>query len=199
MIVRRVVLLAVSLLVAGYLAVTVAQVVLEGRSRAIPPVDAVVVMGAAQYDGRPSAQLASRLDHVVTLWKMGGVGRVVVTGGSRPGDRFSEAAASEEYLLARGVPRSSIDSEDQGTTTWESMQEVEAMLDADASMIIVTDPHHGLRSRLIAEEAGFTDVAVSTTPTSVVSGWTSVRRHLVESAGVAVGRLVGFERLSGRG
>lgn len=199
MIVRRVVLLAVPLLVAGYLAVTLAQVVLEGRSRAIPPVDAVVVMGAAQYDGRPSAQLASRLDHVVTLWEMGGVGRVVVTGGSRPGDRFSEAAASEEYLVARGVPRSSIDSEDQGTTTWESMQEVEAMLDADASMIIVTDPHHGLRSRLIAEEAGFTDVAVSTTPTSVVSGWTSVRRHLVESAGVAVGRLVGFERLSGRG
>lgn len=199
MIVRRVVLLAVPLLVAGYLAVTLAQVVLEGRSRAIPPVDAVVVMGAAQYDGRPSAQLASRLDHVVTLWEMGGVGRVVVTGGSRPGDRFSEAAASEEYLVARGVPRSSIDSEDQGTTTWESMQEVEAMVDADASMIIVTDPHHGLRSRLIAEEAGFTDVAVSTTPTSVVSGWTSVRRHLVESAGVAVGRLVGFERLSGRG
>ena len=199
MIVRRVVLLAVPLLVAAYLAVTLAQVVLEGRSRAIPPVDAVVVMGAAQYDGRPSAQLASRLDHVVTLWETGGVGRVVVTGGSRPGDRFSEAAASEEYLVARGVPRLSIDSEDQGTTTWESMQEVEAMVDADASMIIVTDPHHGLRSRLIAEEAGFTDVAVSTTPTSVVSGWTSVRRHLVESAGVAVGRLVGFERLSGRG
>ena len=199
MIVRRVVLLAVPLLVAAYLAVTLAQVVLEGRSRAIPPVDAVVVMGAAQYDGRPSAQLASRLDHVVTLWEMGGVGRVVVTGGSRPGDRFSEAAASEEYLVARGVPRSSIVSEDRGATTWESMQEVEAMLDADASMIIVTDPHHGLRSRLIAEEAGFTDVAVSTTPTSVVSGWTSVRRHLVESAGVAVGRLVGFERLSGRG
>ena len=199
MIVRRVVLLAVPLLVASYLAVTVAQVVLEGRSRALPPVDAVVVMGAAQYDGRPSAQLASRLDHVVTLWEMGGVGRVVVTGGSRPGDRFSEAAVSEEYLVARGVPRSSIVSEDRGATTWESMQEVEAMLDADASMIIVTDPHHGLRSRLIAEEAGFADVAVSTTPTSVVSGWTSVRRHLVESAGVALGRLVGFERLSGRG
>ena len=196
---RRVVLLAVPLLVASYLAVTVAQVVLEGRSRALPPVDAVVVMGAAQYDGRPSAQLASRLDHVVTLWEMGGVGRVVVTGGSRPGDRFSEAAVSEEYLVARGVPRSSIVSEDRGATTWESMQEVEAMLDADASMIIVTDPHHGLRSRLIAEEAGFADVAVSTTPTSVVSGWTSVRRHLVESAGVALGRLVGFERLSGRG
>ena len=199
MIVRRVVLLAVPLLVASYLAVTAAQVVLEGRSRALPPVDAVVVMGAAQYDGRPSAQLASRLDHVVTLWEMGGVGRVVVTGGSRPGDRFSEAAVSEEYLVARGVPRSSIVSEDRGATTWESMQEVEAMLDADASMIIVTDPHHGLRSRLIAEEAGFADVAVSTTPTSVVSGWTSVRRHLVESAGVALGRLVGFERLSGRG
>lgn len=199
MIVRRLVLFAVPVLIAGYLAVTVAQVVLTGRSRALPPVDAVVVMGAAQYDGRPSAQLAARLDHVVTLWETGGVGRVVVTGGSRPGDRFSEAAASEEYLVERGVPRSSILSEDQGTTTWESMRGVADLLGAGDSVIVVTDAHHGLRSRLIAEEFGFRGVEVSTTPTSVVTGWTSLRRHLVESAGVALGRLIGFERLSGRG
>ena len=196
---RRLVLLAVPVVVAGYLAVTVAQVVLTGRSRALPPVDAVVVMGAAQYDGRPSAQLAARLDHVVTLWEMGGVGQVVVTGGSRPGDRFSEAEASQEYLVARGVPRSSILSEDRGTTTWESMRGVTDLLESDASVIVVTDPHHALRSRLTAEEFGLEGVEVSTTPTSVVTGWTSVRRHLIESVGVAIGRLVGFERLSGRG
>ena len=82
------------LAVALYAAGTLAQVILTGRSRAMPPADVVVVMGAAQYDGRPSAQLASRLDHVVTLWEAGGVDRIVVTGGSQPGDRFSEAEAS---------------------------------------------------------------------------------------------------------
>jgi len=187
------------LAVALYAAGTLAQVILTGRSRVMPPTDVVVVMGAAQYDGRPSAQLAARLDHVVTLWEAGGVGRIVVTGGSQPGDRFSEAAASAAYLEGLGVPASMVLAEDRGTTTWESMQEVADLIDADASMIIVTDPHHGLRSRLIAEEAGFTDVSVSTTPTSVVSGLTSVRRHLVEAGGVALGRVVGFERLSGRG
>ena len=187
------------LAVALYAAGTLAQVILTGRSRVMPPADVVVVMGAAQYDGRPSAQLASRLDHVVTLWEAGGVDRIVVTGGSQPGDRFSEAEASATYLEAFGVPAAVVLSEDRGTTTWESMQEVATLIDADSSMIIVTDPHHGLRSRLIAEEAGFTDVAVSTTPTSVVGGWTSARRHLVEAGGVALGRVVGFERLSGRG
>lgn len=195
---RRVAIL-LGLAVALYAAGTLAQVILTGRSRVMPPTDVVVVMGAAQYDGRPSAQLAARLDHVVTLWEAGGVGRIVVTGGSQPGDRFSEAAASAAYLEGLGVPASMVLAEDRGTTTWESMQEVADLIDADASMIIVTDPHHGLRSRLIAEEAGFTDVSVSTTPTSVVSGLTSVRRHLVEAGGVALGRIVGFERLSGRG
>jgi len=195
---RRVAIL-LGLAVALYAAGTLAQVILTGRSRVMPPTDVVVVMGAAQYDGRPSAQLAARLDHVVTLWEAGGVGRIVVTGGSQPGDRFSEAAASAAYLEALGVPASMVLAEDRGTTTWESMQEVATLIDADASMIIVTDPHHGLRSRLIAEEAGFTDVSVSTTPTSVVSGLASVRRQLVEAGGVALGRVVGFERLSGRG
>lgn len=199
MIVGRRVAILLGLAVALYAAGTLAQVILTGRSRAMPPADVVVVMGAAQYDGRPSAQLASRLDHVVTLWEAGGVDRIVVTGGSQPGDRFSEAEASATYLEAFGVPKAVVLSEDRGTTTWESMQEVATLIDADASMIIVTDPHHGLRSRLIAEEAGFTDVAVSTTPTSVVGGWTSARRHLVEAGGVALGRVVGFERLSGRG
>ena len=199
MIVGRRVAILLGLALALYAAGTLAQVILTGRSRAMPPADVVVVMGAAQYDGRPSGQLASRLDHVVTLWEAGGVDRIVVTGGSQPADRFSEAEASATDLGAFGVPAAGVLSEDRGTTTWESMQEVATLIDADASMIIVTDPHHGLRSRLIAEEAGFTDVAVSTTPTAVVGGGTSARRHLVEAGGVALGRVVGFERLSGRG
>lgn len=184
-----------------YYAVTLAQVVLVGRERAVPPADAVVVLGAAQYDGRPSAQLAARLDHAVTLWESGGIDTVVVTGGGRPGDRFTEAEAARRYLVAAGVPESTILAEATGTTTWESMVGVVEVVAGRGieSMILVTDPHHALRSRLIAEELGLTGVVTSSTPSTVVGGVTAVRRHLVEAGGVAIGRVIGFERLSGRG
>ncbi|MEY2974150.1 MAG: hypothetical protein RIR49_570 [Actinomycetota bacterium] len=185
----------------GYYVVTLVQVVVAGRERAVPPVDVVVVLGAAQYDGRPSAQLAARLDHAVTLWDSGGVGTIVVTGGGRPGDRFTEAEAARRHLVGAGVPAEVILAEDTGTTTWESMVGVAEVLDGVdvGSVILVTDPHHALRSRLIAEELGLVGVATSSTPTSVVRGGAAVRRHLVEAGGVAIGRVIGFERLSGRG
>ena len=71
-------------------------------------------MGAAQYDGRPSPQLAARLDHVVELWQQGLAPLVVVTGGKQPGDRFTEAEASADYLVDRGVPAEAIVQEASG-------------------------------------------------------------------------------------
>ncbi|HEY5663945.1 MAG TPA: YdcF family protein [Ilumatobacter sp.] len=183
--------------VGGYYAVTLFQVVQAGRVQGAPTVDAIVVLGAAQYDGRPSPQLAARLDHVVTLWRDGAAPQVVVTGGKLPGDRFTEAEASRRYLVGRGVPDGAILIENTGTTTYESLAGVAAQLLPAGldEVLLVTDPYHALRSRLIASEVGMTP-AVSPTPTSVVRGWASVRRHLAEAAGVAVGRVIGFERLS---
>ncbi len=83
---------AVIVAVLGYFAVSYLQVWSTGRSDQARPVDAIVVMGAAQYDGDPSPQLAARLDHVAELWPQGLAPLVVVTGGNRPGDRFTEAA-----------------------------------------------------------------------------------------------------------
>lgn len=184
-----------------YLLATIVQVTAVGRQRAMPPSDAVVVLGAAQYDGRPSAQLAARLDHVVTLWSAGGIGSVIVTGGSQPGDRFTEAEASRRYLVEHGVPDEVILEESIGSTTYESMQGVAAIVENRhiSSVLLVTDPHHALRSRIIAQRSGIPNVSVSTTPTSVVGGWEAARRHVVEAGGVALGRLIGFGRLSGIG
>ena len=93
---RRIVGAAAIAVVLGltYFLITLAQVWLTGRTDDDGPVDAIVVMGAAQYDGRPSPQLAARLDHVVELWPTGVAPLVVVTGGNIPGDRFTEAEAS---------------------------------------------------------------------------------------------------------
>ena len=195
------VLLAIALLLttAGlYYAVSFWQVRSVGQSDQAGPVDAIVVMGAAQYDGRPSPQLAARLDHAVDLWNLGLAPTVITTGGNLPGDRFTEAEASADYLVERGVPTTAILLENSGSTSYESLESVADMaaLRGLDTVLIVTDPYHALRSRLIAEELGMTSY-VSPTPYSVVSGWSSLRRHLGEAAGVALGRVIGFDRLSG--
>lgn len=182
----------------AYYLVSLYQVWSTGRADEDRQVDAIVVLGAAQYDGRPSPQLAARLDHVVTLWQEGRAPLVAVTGGKLPADRFTEAEASAAYLVERGVAASAIVQEDAGTNTYESLAaiaEILAQRGAD-EVIVVTDPYHMLRSLLTAREAGLTAFA-SATPTSVVGGGESFRRHLQEAGGVAVGRIIGFERLSG--
>jgi uncharacterized SAM-binding protein YcdF (DUF218 family) len=196
--VRRALLAGALVLIAvlGYYLVSLYQVWSTGRADQARPVDAIVVMGAAQYDGEPSPQLAARLDHVVELWPQGIAPLVVVTGGNQPGDRFTEAEASARYLVARGVPNDAVVLENEGGNSYESLEGVAGLLGERglSDVLIVTDPYHSLRSRLIAEELGLT-AHVSPTPSSVVTGGESLVRHFQEAAGVSVGRLVGFDRL----
>ena len=186
----------VVLVIVGYYFVSLYQVWSTGRSDQARPVDAIVVMGAAQYDGDPSPQLAARLDHVAELWPQGLAPLVVVTGGNQPGDRFTEAEASANYLAERGVPADAILQESAGHNSYESLQGAADLLAERglSRVLIVTDPYHSLRSRLIAEDVGLT-AYVSPTPTSVVTRGESLGRELREAAGVAIGRLVGFDRL----
>lgn len=185
-------------LVLFYSLISFWQVWSTGRSDQARQVDAIVVLGAAQYDGRPSPQLEARLDQAVSLWPRDLAPLVIVTGGNQPGDRFTEAEVSANYLADRGVPGDVILLEDAGSTTYESLDRVAELLDERAleSVLIVTDPYHALRSRLIAQELGLV-AYVSPTETSVVTGVGLIRRELGEAAGVAVGRVIGFGRLSG--
>ena len=140
----------------GWFVVNLVQVWRTGEGDQARSVDAIVVMGAAQYDGRPSPQLQARLDHVVELWNLGVAPVVIVTGGNQPGDRFTEASTSAAYLRDAGVPENAILSEDTGRTSWESLQNV-AEVAADhgiGSVILVSDPFHSLRIKLMAEELG---------------------------------------------
>ena len=193
---RRVVGVFCCLVLVGlfYGLVTLTQVWWTGRQHGAGRADAIVVMGAAQYDGRPSPQLQARLDHVVELWNLGVAPVVIVTGGNQPGDRFTEASTSAAYLRDAGVPENAILSEDTGRTSWESLQNV-AEVAADhgiGSVILVSDPFHSLRIKLMAEELGLR-ASTSSTSTSPVRGWTAFVEHLKETGGVALGRIVGFD------
>ncbi len=183
-------------LIVGYFLVSLYQVWSTGSGDGARPVDAIVVMGAAQYDGDPSPVLAARLDHVVDLWAEDLAPLIVVTGGKQPEDRFTEAEASAAYLVERGVPAEAIVLEGDGLDTYESLQGVSDLLGARGldEVLIVTDPYHSLRSRIIAEDVGL-QAWTSPTPYSVVDGGESFQRHLQEAAGVALGRLIGFDDL----
>ena len=188
---------AVVVVLVSYYAISLIQVVQAGRADDRDPVDAIVVLGAAQYDGRPSPQLEARLDHALTLWEDGVAPVVMVTGGKQPEDRFTEAESSRSYLVDRGVPEAAIMMENTGRTTYGSLESATAMLRTVGldDVVLVSDAFHMKRSALIAEGFGV-DAAVSATPTSVVTGWSSARRHAQEAAGIALGRLIGFEALS---
>ena len=186
----------VALVVTFYFLVSLLQVWNTGRSADRLPVDAIVVLGAAQYDGRPSPQLQARLDHALELWNLNLASYIVVTGGKQEGDRFTEAAASRKFFESSGVASDLIFEENSGTTTYASLFAVSRVardLEIDR-VLIVSDPFHLLRAKLIANEVGL-DASSSSTRTSVIQGGDAFRRNLQEAAGVAVGRIVGFQRV----
>ena len=194
-------LMTISLL---YGCVSVAQVWWVGRSDQARSVDAIVVLGVAQYDGRPSPQLQARLDHVLALWQEGLAPLVITTGGNQPGDRFTEAETSANYLIEGlidsspdvAVPAESIVQENSGSTTRESLIAVRNIMQDRGlhSVLIITDPYHSLRSRLIAQDLGLV-AYISPTRTSPLRGASAVSRHVREALGVALANLIGFANL----
>jgi uncharacterized SAM-binding protein YcdF (DUF218 family) len=127
-----------------------------------PESDAIVVLGASQFDGRPSAVFRSRLDHALRLWELGVAPRVITVGGGRPGDRFTEGAAGARYLREHGV--TSVVALGTGSDTLQSLKAVGREFDERGwhTAVIVTDPWHSLRARRIAQDQG---IKAFTSPT----------------------------------
>ncbi len=162
--------------------------------------DAIVVLGAAQYDGLPSDVLKGRLDRASELWLDGVAPIVVVTGGKQPRDRFTEAAASARYLHSLGIPDEAILREVEGTSSWESLAATARFLRKDhkRTVVLVSDPYHMARIADVAKEVGL-DPSTSPSRTSPVTGWAEKKQMFAESIKVAVGRLVGYGRLERHG
>ena len=141
----------------------------QGNQDERRPVDAIVVLGAAQYDGRPSPVFEARLRHAVDLWHTGVAKAFVVTGGKLPGDRTTEAAVARRYAIANGVPESAIFGEDAAHNTLTSLTSVSGELRSRgmSSALFVSDPTHMLRVLRIADDLGI-DAYGSPTTTSPV-------------------------------
>ena len=180
-----------------YIAVTATQIWLAARRDATGKADAIVVLGAAQYDGEPSPALRLRLDHAVKLFEDGVAPVVWVTGGRQPGDRFSEASASSRYLIRSGVPDGSVKLEVKGENSYQSLAAAARYLrdDDQRDVLLVSDPWHSYRIADIAEEVGL-EPRVSPASEAEWSG-VGVRRLAHETVAVGLGRIIGYRRLTG--
>jgi len=167
--IRRALTVAVVIVLAVWL-VSVSAVVMWSKRDEARPAQAIVVLGAAQYAGKPSPVLRARLDHALDLWNRHLASVLILTGGTGAGDTTSEAAVGRTYVRKRGVPDSAILEENEGRTTSESMRAVAGMLEVRGlqSALLVSDPFHMLRLRILARRFGFTPYT-SPTQTSPIS------------------------------
>ena len=117
-----------------------------------------VVMGAAQYDGRPSDALEARLKESLRLYEVGLVQKIITVGAGAPGDRFTEARAGRKWLIENGVPRNRTIEIAEGTNTINSTKAYVEYLKKNkiSDVIVVTDPYHCKRSTYIAKDLGLT-------------------------------------------
>jgi vancomycin permeability regulator SanA len=185
-------------LVVTYVGVTFVQVWMASRDDNVHKAEAIVVFGAAQYNGRPSAVLRARLDHAVDLYHQHVAPYIVVTGGRQPGDKFTEATASADYLHTKGVPDSDILREVSGHSSWQSLASTASFLKVRhiKDVILVSDPFHSLRIGGMAAELGL-DASTSPTRTSPITGFDAAEYMGRETVAVALGRIVGFRREAG--
>jgi vancomycin permeability regulator SanA len=114
----------------------------------------VLVMGAAQYDGRPSPAFKRRLDKAHDLYEQGCASNIIVTGGKRLGDRFSEGEAGVKYLAALGIPKTVLQSETKSASSFENLQLSRSLL-SEKNLTIVTDDLHAYRTQYLANKLGY--------------------------------------------
>lgn len=145
--------------------------------------DAIIVLGAAQYDGRPSPVFAGRLEHGALLYREGRAPTVLVLGGSQPGDVSTEADAGASYLEQQGVPAGVVVPIPEGNTTLESLRAAASYMHAHdlRSAFLVSDPWHNLRIERMASDLGIVGYASATWHSAARSGGTRLAGYLRET------------------
>lgn len=189
--------LGVSVAIAWVVFVFVSVVVAASNSQGrvaddpVPEGAAIIILGAAQYNGEPSPVLEQRLDTALELWARESAPKIVTTGSNQPGDNFTEGFAGFRYLRNNGIAEDRIVVVVDGGDTYESLLAAANQLGEDErKVIVVTDAYHARRSADIATEVGLE-------PDVVAAGDNDgLRRLFRETVAVAIGRLVSYRRLS---
>ncbi|MDA0203979.1 MAG: YdcF family protein [Acidobacteria bacterium] len=155
------------------------------------PADVIVVLGAAQYWGRPSPVLKARLDHALDLYRRELAPRIIATGGQGPGAKFSEGEVSRRYLSENGVPAEYVSVESSGQSTMQSTAAVAEMMDQMqlTSCIVVSDDYHIHRAKKMLEEHGLTVYGSPRGAPAEGNAWARYKRLAREAASYILWRV----------
>lgn len=169
------------------------SIFLFGRRDEARPVDAIVVLGAAQYDGKPSPVLKARLDHAIELYEQGMAEHLIMTGGVGVGDTVSEAEVSRRYAVRNGIAEEKILIERSGLSSGESMDAVVQIMEENhlSRSLLVSDPFHMLRLRLIAARLGLDARSSPTFESPIAMGSTEEWRHVLRESLILPSLLLG--------
>lgn len=182
------------LLAVVYFVVIAMQVVSASRDTVVEHADAIVVLGAAQYDGQPSPVLQRRLDHAHELYTAGTADQIVLTGAKQPSDRFTEAYAGYVYLIGKGISESALVIVDDGFNTYDSLAAAARVLrnNGHSTVVLVSDRYHNRRLNGVAAEVGLQ------AQTSSVGPSPGIRKIASETLRVGVGEIFGYRRVMSR-
>jgi len=177
--------------VAGIFAILAHLVVHDSRQQQLHAADAIVVFGAAEYDGRPSPVFKARLDHANTLFRQGLAPVVITTGGSAADPKFSEGGVGHDYLMRRGIPESALIAETTASDTSESAQRVGVIMRANhmQSCIAVSDAYHVFRIRKMLEHEGLQVYLAPRSDSRPKSAWQKGTAILRESTSYLIWRI----------
>lgn len=166
-------------------------IVHDSRQQQLNPADAIVVFGAAQYDGRPSPVFKARLDHANALFRQGLAGVIITTGGAAADPKFSEGGVGHDYLMRKGVPESALIAETTASDTSQSAQRVAVIMRANhmQSCIAVSDAYHVFRIREMLEHEGLRVYLAPRADSRPRSAWQQSVAILRESASYLVWKL----------
>lgn len=145
--------------------------------------DLVAVLGAAQYSGRPSPTLLSRLQHAATLYDHGFADRVVVLGGGRTGDVTTEGEAGRQWLIGDGLPEDAVFAEPVGSNTLDSLRGLASFMRQHGlrTVFLVSDPWHNLRIRKMGTDLGLNVYVSATGHSAARSQWTRLAGYSRET------------------
>jgi uncharacterized SAM-binding protein YcdF (DUF218 family) len=183
----------VAFLLVGGSALTVWRAAHHDGAADIDHADAIIVLGAAQYDGTPSPLFQGRLDHAALLWSQGRADLMITVGSKQPGDRHTEAEAGRNYLIAQGVPADAIVAVEIGHTTLQSLEAAaHEMADRGLhSVFLVSDPWHNARIEAMAADLGLEGYASATWTSADATEESRAKGYLRETFAYLYYRLFG--------
>jgi uncharacterized SAM-binding protein YcdF (DUF218 family) len=163
------------------------------EARRVGRADVILVLGAAEYNGRPSLTFQGRLRQAANLYRKGFSNKVVVLGGKLPGDRTTEAEAGRSWLLTQGLPEQDVSANPVGNDTFESLQAAASYMRRNEmkSAFLVSDPWHNLRIRRMARDLGVQAYVSATWHSAARSEWTRLSGYSRETFAYLYYRVVG--------